>query len=88
MTLAVGLTLILLLLFFILAYYVNPIYKMLKGLDNYRSFNAKYSYTFEGDDQLHELNEGITEIIEENQQLRRRIKGLREQLSPRNAEQE
>ena len=87
-TLAVGLTLILLLLFFILAYYVNPIYKMLKGLDNYRSFNAKYSYTFEGDDQLHELNEGITEIIEENQQLRRRIKGLREQLSPRNAEQE
>ena len=82
-TVAVGLMLVLLLLFYILTYYVNPIYKMLKGLDSYRSFNTQYNYTFEGDDQLKELNDGITELTEENRQLRRRIKGLRDTLTQR-----
>ena len=82
-TVAVGLTLVLLLLFFILTYYVNPIYKMLKGLDSYRAFNPKYNYTFEGDDQLRELNDGISEIAEENWQFRRRIKDLREAVTQR-----
>ena len=69
-----------LLLFFLLAYYVNPIYKMLNGLTNYRSFGSKYSYTFDGDDQLSELNEGITEVVGENIQLRKRIKAMRESM--------
>ena len=56
----VGLLLILMLLFFLLVYYVNPLYRMLEGLNNYRSFNKKYTYSFEGDDQLLELNDGIT----------------------------
>ncbi len=77
----VGLLLILMLLFFILAYYVNPIYKMLAGLNNYRSFNKKYNYSFEGDDQLAELNEGISELAGENQQLRKRVSDLRVKLS-------
>ena len=63
---------------FILAYYVNPIYKMLSGLNNYRTFNKKYSYTFDGDDQLVELNDGIKELAGENQQLRKRVSDLRE----------
>ena len=73
----VGLLLVLMLLFFMMVYYVNPLYKMLANLNNYRSYNKKYSYTFEGDDQLAELNEGITEITGENQQLRKRISILR-----------
>ena len=73
----VGLLLVLMLLFFMMVYYVNPLYKMLANLNNYRSYNKKYSYTFEGDDQLTELNEGITEITGENQQLRKRISILR-----------
>ena len=77
---AVGLLMGLLLLFFLLAYYVNPIYKMLNGLTNYRSFGSKYSYTFDGDDQLSELNEGITEVVGENIQLRKRIKAMRESM--------
>ena len=77
---AVGLLMVLLLLFFLLAYYVNPIYKMLNGLTNYRSFGSKYSYTFDGDDQLSELNEGITEVVGENIQLRKRIKAMRESM--------
>ncbi len=74
----VGLLLIITLLMFILAYYVNPIYKMLSGLNNYRTFNKKYSYTFDGDDQLVELNDGIKELAGENQQLRKRVSDLRE----------
>lgn len=70
---SVGIILVLLLLFFILTYYVKPIYKMLDSLDNYRSFNRKYTYTFEGDDQLSDLNKGILELTEENSQLRRRL---------------
>lgn len=73
----VGLLLIFMLLFFILAYYVKPIYKMLDSLGAYRSMDKKYSCTFEGDDQLAELNEGISEIAEENRQLRSRIKALK-----------
>jgi len=69
------------LLFFLLVYYVNPIYKMLDGLSNYRSFNKKYSYTFDGDDQLSELNDGITELAGENQQLRRRVSDLRNKIN-------
>ena len=73
----VGLLLILMLLFFILVFYVNPIYKMLDGLNNYRSYNKKYTYSFEGDDQLSELNDGIKELAGENQQLRKRVSDLR-----------
>ncbi len=73
-----GLLLVLMLLYFILAYYVNPIYKMLDGLDNYRSYNRRYSYEFDGDDQLSALNEGISELTSENHQLRKRIAHLKE----------
>lgn len=73
----VGLLLIILLLIFALGYYVNPIYKMLDALNSYRSFNKKYTYRFDGDDQLSELNESISELVEENQQQRRRIIALK-----------
>ena len=75
---SVGIILVLLLMFFIISYYVNPLNRMLRGLDDYRSMGRRYSYAFEGDDQLVELNEGITEVTEENRQLRRRIKLLKE----------
>lgn len=80
---AVGaaLLLVLLLYFFITVDYVNPIYKMLAGLDAYRSNNKKYNYTFDGDDQLSELNDGITELTGENQLLRKRVNNLRSKLS-------
>lgn len=77
----VGLLLLLLLLFFVLAYYVNPIYRMLHGLSDYMAIGRKYSNTFDGDDQLQDLNNGITEITEENLQLRKRLKSLRDSLN-------
>ena len=75
----VGLLLVLMLYFFLLSGYANPIYKMLLHLKNYRQFNKKYNYVFDGDDQLHELNEGVSELAEENQQLRRRLSAMKNQ---------
>ena len=60
-----------------LAFYVNPLYKMLDALSAYRSNDKKYTVHFEGDDQLSELNDGISELAGENQQLRRRIREIR-----------
>ena len=85
---AVGLLMVLLLMFFLMVYYVNPIYRMLGGLNNYRSFGSKYSCTFDGDDQLSELNDGITELTGENIQLRKRIKTMRDSLEKMEHSQE
>ena len=76
-----GMLLILMLLFFLLTLYVNPIYKMLDGLRNYRTFNKKYTYDFDGDDQLKDLNTGISELIADNQQLRKRVTALRSSIN-------
>ena len=78
---AVGVILVLLLMFFITSFYVKPLNKMLEGLDEYRSMGRRYNYSFDGDDELVELNEGITELTEENRQYRRRIKLLKETQS-------
>ena len=74
----VGLLMVLMLMFFLMVYYADPIYRMLAGMENYRSSGTKYTCEFDGDDQLAELNRGITEVVGENIQLRRRIKLLRE----------
>lgn len=74
---AAGLLLLLMFMLFLLADYVNPIYKMLDNLKAYRSSDKKYSYKFDGDDQLSELNSGIEEIADENQILHKRIAELR-----------
>lgn len=78
---AAGLVLIMLLFYFIMAFYVNPIYKMSAGVDNYKLSGRKHTYEFDGDDQLANINSGITELIEENIELKRRIKHLREDRS-------
>lgn len=74
-----GIVLVAMLLFFMMVFYVNPLYKMLDNLDSYRSFNKPYSYTFDGDDQLTELNAGITDLVGENRQLKKRITSLKQQ---------
>ena len=74
-----GLVLILLLIYFTMVYYVTPIYKISAGIDNYRNASRKHVYTFEGDDQLANINVGVTELIEDNIELRRRVKFLREE---------
>ncbi len=81
-----GLLLVLLLGYFITTYYVRPIMKISDGVDNYRSLGRRYSNTFDGDDQLANINEGITELIEENLELKKRIKSLKDEHEKMNEE--
>lgn len=74
----VGILLIFLLLFYLMVYYVKPLYGMLGSLKDYLSFRRRYTYSFDSNDQMGELNEAITELTEENRQLRRRIAELKE----------
>lgn len=75
--LAVGIVLLLLLLFFILADYVDPLYKMLESLKDYLGYRRRYTYMFDGNDQLSDLNDSITELTEENRSLRKRISEIK-----------
>lgn len=74
----VGILLVFLLLFYIQVYYVKPIYRMLEALRDYLGYRRRYSYTFEGNDQLNDLNTSITELAEENRTLRKRLSDLKE----------
>ena len=74
----VGILLVFLLMFFIQTDYVTPLYRMLDGLRNYRTYRHHYTYTFDGNDQLSDLNGEIREVTEENRQLRRRNAELKE----------
>lgn len=65
-----------LLQFFIITFYVKPLRRMLKGMDAYRNSNMNYVHVFDGDDELQALNNGITEIIEENISLKKRLNSL------------
>ena len=80
----VGLLLIVMLFFFLNAYYVSPLYRMLGALKNYRDMGKRYSVEFDGDDQLSELNAGITDVASENQQLRKRLNAMRQNLTQQN----
>jgi predicted PurR-regulated permease PerM len=75
---SVGIILVFLLLFFIQVYYVNPIYAMLEALKDYLGYRRRYTFTFDGFDQLSDLNASITELTEENRSLRKRISDLKE----------
>lgn len=76
--LAVGIILLFLLMFFILAYYVDPLYKMLSSLREYLGYRRRYTYTFDGNDQLADLNQAVTDLAEENRSLRKRIAEMKE----------
>jgi hypothetical protein len=74
-----GLLLIMLLLYFTMVYYVKPICRMSDGIDSYRLSGRRHVYEFDGDDQLANINTGITELIEENVEYKKRIKNLRDE---------
>lgn len=76
-----GLLLILLLLYFIIVNYVNPIYRISDGIDNYRSISRPYNFTFDGDDQLKNISNGVADLIDENIELKRRIRALKDKIN-------
>ena len=73
-----GILLVLLLMFYLLVYYVKPLYGMLGALKDYLTYRRHYTFQFDSNDQMGQLNESITELTEENRQVRRRISELKE----------
>lgn len=76
---AAGLILIVLLFYFIMVYYVKPIYRMSDGIDAYRLSGRRHLYEFDGDDQLVNINNGLVEVMDENVEMKRRVKHLRDE---------
>lgn len=74
-----GLLLILLLMYFTMVYYVKPIIRMSDGIDSYRLSGRRHVYEFDGDDQMANINTGLTELIDENVELKKRVKNLRDE---------
>jgi len=69
------LVLVVLLLFYIITYYVKPIYRMTDAVNAYAKDRiSKYNVEFDGDDQLSSLNSGIRDIVDDNNELKRRLK--------------
>lgn len=73
-----GLLLIFLFLYFLMVNYINPIYRISDGIDAYKATGRLYNYAYDGDDQLGNINSGVSDLIEENHELKRRIKALKE----------
>ena len=73
-----GLLLVVLLTYFILSNYVNPIYKIAAGLNAYKTSGKRYGNVMDGNDHLSDINADVTEIIEENIELKHRVKNLKE----------
>lgn len=77
---AAGLLLVILLLYFFLSYFVDPIRRMNDGMASYKATGKRYVHDFDGDDELAALNESLMEVTEENVDLKRRMKLLRNQI--------
>ena len=75
---AAGLMLVLLLLYFFLSYFVNPVSKISTGLSAYLVGGKRFAFSdTEGDDEVSALGKSVEELTEENLDLKRRIKLLK-----------
>lgn len=79
-TVTAGLLLLLLLLFYVMAYYIGPIRRMMDSMEDFIRHGRRYSYDFDGDDELRRLNRDISDVAGENMELRKRIKVLRDKM--------
>lgn len=60
----VGILLVFLFYYFIGLYFIKPLLTINMGIREYLSFKKHYSVKLEGDDELAELNEGVSSLIE------------------------
>lgn len=74
-----GLLLVMLLMYFTISNYVNPMYRIAEGINAYKATGKRYGYIMEGEDHLADINTGVTEIVEENIELKQRVKNLKEE---------
>ncbi|MBP5317489.1 MAG: hypothetical protein J6Y83_07300, partial [Bacteroidales bacterium] len=70
--LLVGLIVILLFNAFLTFYVIKPITKMGKGVKDFVRFGKDYNLTFDGDDEISDLNDTLTDLIDEHKTLKNR----------------
>jgi len=70
----VAIMLLLILMFYLLFYYVVPLIKIKNALKSYNTYGKNYNYSFEGDDQLSEINQMISQLCLEHSILSKRVK--------------
>ncbi|MBR3526943.1 MAG: hypothetical protein IKN88_04125 [Bacteroidales bacterium] len=70
--LLVGLIVILLFNAFLTFYVIKPITKMGKGVKDFVRFGKDYNITFDGDDEISDLNDTLTDLIDEHKTLKNR----------------
>ena len=70
---AASIVLILLFVYFLNHYIVQPMLRMARGLSDYRRSGKSYNVTFDyGGDQIQAMNEDIKEIVDENKSTKKR----------------
>ena len=78
----------LMMLYFYLQFFVNPVIRMSRHITEFRSAGKKYTYQLDDDKdrqdqngELYKINSALVELSEDNHTLRRRVKGLRATLA-------
>ena len=65
----VGIVLVILFVYFINFYFINPILLITRGISNYMMYRKSYNVTFENTDELQELNQSVAELVDINKKL-------------------
>ncbi len=65
----VGIVLVLLFVYFINFYFINPILRITKGISNYMLYKKSYNVVLENNDELQELNQNVADLVDVNKKL-------------------
>jgi hypothetical protein len=71
-----GVLMVMLFNYYLNHYLINPLLKVTKGIKNNRQYNRDYDVKVETDDEIKELNDAVTDIIDVNQSYKRQLKKL------------
>ncbi len=65
----IGIVLVFLFNYFINFYFIRPMLLITKGISNYVLYNKSYGVTIDNYDELQDLNQNVTELIDANKKL-------------------
>jgi signal transduction histidine kinase len=65
----VGIVLVILFVYFINFYFINPILMISKGISNYVTNKKSYNVTLDNTDELQDLNQNVADLVDINKKL-------------------
>ena len=65
----VGIVLVILFVYFINFYFITPILRISKGINNYVMNKKSYNVTLDNMDELQELNQNVADLVDINKKL-------------------